>query len=208
MSSAGHVAVQARGPRAGSRCGPDGSTPGARRRPEISPRSGRMMSRIMRIVVVLPAPFGPRKPSSSPGGRRTTGRRRRRSYRTASRCRRQRRRRVVPPPSKPSLPTPGGRRVSTAYSAGDAYRLAAAVGDRDRLRTSAWATSWSAGRTSATTRLKRPTCRCMTADTGAATGRPTRPAARSTTASRPVGSRRQLDLRARPRRARRLRGPT
>ena len=26
-----------------------------------------MMSRIMRIVVVLPAPLGPRKPSSSPG---------------------------------------------------------------------------------------------------------------------------------------------
>ena len=40
--------------------------------------SGRMMSRIMRIVVVLPAPFGPRKPRISLRPRpRTRGRRRR-----------------------------------------------------------------------------------------------------------------------------------
>ena len=43
------------------------STPGALPKTVISPESGRMMSRIMRIVVVLPAPLGPRKPRISLG---------------------------------------------------------------------------------------------------------------------------------------------
>src|SRR5918992_5354998 len=41
--------------------------PGSDPKTVIAPRSGRMMSRIIRIVVVLPAPFGPKNPSSSPG---------------------------------------------------------------------------------------------------------------------------------------------
>ena len=43
------------------------STPGGPPKTLISPRAGRTMSRIMRIVVVLPEPLGPRKPSTSPG---------------------------------------------------------------------------------------------------------------------------------------------
>ena len=34
----------------------------------ISPESGAMMSMIIRMVVVLPAPFGPRRPKIEPGG--------------------------------------------------------------------------------------------------------------------------------------------
>src|SRR3954452_9282725 len=43
------------------------STPAGLPNTLIEPASGRMMSRIMRMVVVLPAPLGPRKPMISRG---------------------------------------------------------------------------------------------------------------------------------------------
>ncbi len=59
-------------PREDSRSGPCRPLSGAPPSISTRPESGLKMSSMMRMVVVLPAPFGPRRPKTWPGSPRTT----------------------------------------------------------------------------------------------------------------------------------------